>query len=81
MRFRRNKAEKVELDVTKIGASRAMYIDADIQRVEVRILTSDNFEVILSLTPHQTAELIEQMTMSYYAINPPLRTRRETFGN
>lgn len=81
MRWRKNRAEKVELEATKIGASRAIYVDQETQRVEIKMLTSDNYEVIITLTPSQARDLIEQTTMAFYAINPPLRTRRETYGN
>lgn len=80
MRWRKERPEKVELEVTKIGASRAIYVDEDTQRVEMRMITTDKYEVLITLTPNQTRDLIEQLTMSYYAINPPLKTRRETYG-
>lgn len=81
MRWRKNREELVDLDVTEIRAARAMYIDEDVQRVEVTISTTDDFRVRLTLTPRQTAALIEQATMAYTAINPRLRTRTETYGN
>lgn len=81
MRWRKDRRERVDLDAQKIEATRAMYIDEDIQRVEMTIETSDNYRVVITMTPRQARQLLEQLTMSYHAINPPLRTRTETFGN
>lgn len=81
MRWRKNKEELVELDAKAVSAARAMFIDEETQRVELTIDTSDNYKVRITLTSRQTQELIEKATMAFYAINPPLRTSRNTFGN
>lgn len=80
MRWRKDRPEKVDLDAKDIRATRAMYIDEDTQRVELTIDTSDNYRVTITMTPNQSRKLIEQLTQAYHAINPPLRTRFETFG-
>lgn len=81
MRWRKEKQELVELDAKKVTAARAMYIDENTQRVELTIETSDNYLVRITLTTPQVQQMIEQSTMAFYAIHPPLRTSRNTYGN
>ena len=58
--------------VKKIGASRAIYVNPDLTEIHVTFLDEDNNKLILELTPRQARSLIEQMTFSYEAVNPPL---------
>jgi metal-sulfur cluster biosynthetic enzyme len=71
-----SKEPEVLLDIKAVGASRAMYVDEETQRVRVTFTTTDNQIVAMELTPHQAARLIEQTTSAYYAIVPQLKTSR-----
>lgn len=76
MRMPWSKEPEVLLDIKAVGASRAMYVDEETQRVRVTFTTTDNQIVAMELTPHQAARLIEQATSAYYAIVPQLKTSR-----
>lgn len=59
--------------VKKIGASRAIYVNPDLNEIHITFISEDNEKLTLELSPSQARDLIEFMTVSYQAINPPLR--------
>jgi enoyl reductase-like protein len=64
--------------VAKIKASRAVYQDADIQRVEMRfevnVGAGKNESITLEMSLDQAGETIRQLTAAYEAARPPLRS-------
>lgn len=70
--FRRAK-EGLTAQVVKIQASRAVYHNADIQRVEVKVELEGNHMLTMDMTLDQAATLIRQMTAVYEACRPGLR--------
>ena len=86
--FRRREAgpawprdEKVQLEFTKVKASRAMYVGADSPEVIlVEMVTTDNQTIEFELTLAQARDLIEQVSASYSAIYPPIKTPRPFYG-
>ena len=75
--FSRLIAEQEVIDLRSTRATRCVYHSEDLQRVEMQLESIAGECITYSLSPQQTAELIEKLTHCYYAINPPLRTRRE----
>lgn len=53
-----------------------MYVDEETQRIRVQFTTTDDQNVVMELTVHQAAKLIEEATSAYYAIVPQLRNSR-----
>jgi hypothetical protein len=70
------RAQRLHLVVKKIGASRGQYQGRDeLPTVLVEVMTQDNDKITLEMTLEQAAKVIEQMTYTYRAIVPDLRTR------
>lgn len=75
-----SKDPRVHLDIEEVAASRAIFVSKNEQsRVRITMTTSDEQVIDFELTVEQAAKLIEDTTMVYYAIIPPLRTRRESW--
>jgi hypothetical protein len=64
------------IDIKSVGASRAMYVDEDTQRVRFEFTTMDDQKIVMELTSRQTGILLEQGMQAYYAMNPALKIRR-----
>jgi hypothetical protein len=80
MRMPWSREPEVLLDIKAVGASRAIYVDEETQRVRIVFTTTDDQKIIMELPSRKAGELIEQLTSAYYAINPTLKTARGTFG-
>lgn len=66
------------LKVLKLKASRAVYHNADIQRVEVEVEVESGDgpqKIILDMSTKQAGMLVRDVTNAYDAIHPPLRPR------
>lgn len=67
-----NRRPKMNIPVERVKASRAIYISPDVQKIEMEVW-ADGQSLVLDMTSKQAAELIQQLSAAYMAINPPLR--------
>ncbi|MCA1806257.1 MAG: hypothetical protein LC687_00030 [Actinobacteria bacterium] len=76
--FSRFKKNRIPIRVGKVKASRAVYESADIQRIELTIITAPPHgeELILEFTPPLAHKAILEMSLAYNAINPPITNPR-----
>lgn len=64
--------KRESLRIKKLKASRAVFVDRDIQEVELSLITDDNERLDLQIPDRLIAPLIQQLTISYQAIHPPI---------
>lgn len=72
--------QKHSIRVKKIRASRAVYHDSEILRIEIEIHTEYGDKLVLEMTPKQAHALISQTTVAYQAIFPPVRKSQEPYA-
>ena len=73
--------EKVQLEFTKVKASRAMYVgEGSPEVILVEMVTTDNQTIEFELSLALARDLIEQVSASYSAIYPPIKTPRPFYG-
>jgi hypothetical protein len=63
------------LRIKRIRASRAVFVNQDIQEVHIEFITEDGERLTLQLASRMVPGLIGDLTDSYEAINPPLSRR------
>lgn len=71
--FGRNKESLV---IQRIRATRAVFVNEDVQEVHIDFITNTGERLVLQLNPKMVPSLIGELTDSYEAINPPLSHRR-----
>lgn len=69
-----------QADVIKVMASRAVYVDENDQRIEIKIMLEDHSVHTLTLTQHHAHKLITDLLVSWEAINPRISTGRIRAG-
>lgn len=62
------------LRIKKVRASRAVFINQDVQEVEINLITEDGERLDLQLPSRLVPGLIQGLSIAYTAINPPLRS-------
>lgn len=62
------------LRIKKIRASRAVFVNQDVQEVEIQFVTEDGERLDLQMPSRLAPALIQELTIAYQAINPPLRS-------
>lgn len=65
--------ERQSLRVKKIKAGRAVFINSDVQELEIRFITEDGDELDLQIPNRLGPELIKDLMLSFQAANPPIR--------
>lgn len=58
--------------VSRIVATRALYVSDEIQRIEMKIELEIGETILVDMTPKQGHTLIRQLESSYNAIHPPI---------
>lgn len=66
--------ERESLRIKKIAAARAVYVNADVQEVEIKFKTEDNEILTLIVPSRLLRNLIRDLHVCHIAINPPLMT-------
>lgn len=66
--------ERQSLRIQKVKASRAVFINQDVQEVEISLITEDGERLDLQLPSRLAPKLIQEMMLSYQAIHPPIQT-------
>jgi hypothetical protein len=64
--------ERESLRIRKARASRAIYVDKDVQEIDLEVETEDGERLTLRMSPRVAHTIISHMQTSYEAINPPL---------
>lgn len=60
--------------ITKVKASRATYLSADLrERIELHLEVEGGHKLVLDLSSEQARKLLQEVGASYEAIHPPLR--------
>lgn len=71
------KKKRIEYDIKDCGVSRAIYAGADeFPRLRIEFTTITNDKVEFEMSAQNAHKLIQQLLDTYYAIIPPLSTRR-----
>lgn len=68
--------ERQSLRVKKIRAARAVFLDQDVQEMEIEFETEEGDRLTLQFMPRLAPGLIQELTGAYEAINPPLSRQR-----
>lgn len=63
------------LRIKKLRASRAVFVNTDVQEVELSLMTDDNERLDLQIPDRLLGPLIQQLTISYNAIHPPINSQ------
>jgi hypothetical protein len=66
---------RIELDgseIVKIGAARALLLEPDLNEIEITLQLRGKINLRLRLRPRLARKLIQELTIAYEAINPPL---------
>ena len=79
--MKRTKKAVMQWDITKAGASRALYQGVtETPRMQFFLTASNGQELELEMDIATAHTLIEQLISTYYIIRPELRTNRRTFN-
>lgn len=74
--MRRRRRQVLDLDgsdILKIGAARALLLAPDQHEIEITLELRGGAKLRLRLRPRLAAKLVQELSIAYEAINPPLR--------
>lgn len=72
--------EKHSVRVRRVRASRAVFVNRDIQEVHMEFETEERDKLVLQMTPRQVHSLVTELVTAYQAINPPLASRGDSMA-
>lgn len=77
MHLFRKLAQNQSVPLSKVNAVRAVYVSPDLQEVHLTLTAESGEKVTYQVSVTLARQLIEEITQAYYAILPPLKTRRD----